>query len=112
MSEIVEFHAHVYFDQNSLQRARDLCEKASSLFAIDMGRVHEKPVGPHPRWSCQLLIPADLFGTVVPWLSVHRGDLTIFIHAQTDDVYKDHTQHAIWMGEMLELNLSQFKKQA
>lgn len=109
VTEISEFHAHVYFDRASIDKARDLCEKASSRFNIKMGRVHEKPVGPHPRWSCQLLIPAELFGQVVPWLSAERGDLTIFLHGQTDDALKDHTQHAIWMGEMLELDLSMFK---
>ena len=110
MTEFKDFHAHVYFDQASINEARQLCEIASSRFGVKMGRVHEKPVGPHPRWSCQLSIPAELFGQVVPWLSVKRGDLTIFIHGQSDDAYKDHTQHAMWMGEMLELKLDQFKQ--
>ena len=109
MSDFEEFHAHVYFDEKTIEEARSLCESARDRFDIQMGRVHEKPVGPHPRWSCQLLIPADLFGQVIPWLSVNRGDLTIFIHSQSDDAYKDHTQHAMWMGELLELKLDQFK---
>ena len=112
MPEMKEFHAHVYFDESSIEEARQLCEVASKRFGIKMGRMHEKPVGPHPRWSCQLLIPAGQFGDVVPWLSAERGDLTIFLHGQTDDAFKDHTQHAIWMGEMLELNLSQFKQKS
>ena len=110
MSDFDEFHAHVYFDEKTIREARSLCESARDRFGIQMGRMHEKTVGPHPRWSCQLLIPADLFGKAIPWLSVKRGDLTIFIHGQSDDAYKDHTQHAMWMGEMLELNLDQFKQ--
>ncbi len=51
---IKDFHAHVYFDASSLARARALCEEAASRFGAKMGRVHERPVGPHPDWSCQL----------------------------------------------------------
>ncbi|NKB52104.1 MAG: 4,5-dioxygenase [Rhizobiaceae bacterium] len=110
MSEFAEFHAHVYFDESNIDAARNLCEAASSKFGITMGRMHEKPVGPHPRWSCQLLILGEQFGEVIPWLSVNRGDLTVFIHGQSEDVLADHTQHAMWMGELLELNLSSFGK--
>ena len=111
MGVMAEFHAHVYFDASSVETARQLCEAASAKFGIKMGRMHERPVGPHPHWSCQLLVPDQLFGEVIPWLSAHRGDLTIFIHGQTGDDLKDHTQHAIWMGSMPELNLSVFQSE-
>ena len=48
------YHAHVYFNAASLGRAKALCERAAATFVVKMGRVHEKPVGPHPDWSCQL----------------------------------------------------------
>ena len=109
MSEISEFHAHVYFDDASLEQARELCEAAGREFSLRVGRVHERLVGPHPRWSCQLAFPPALFGDVVPWLALHRDGLTIFVHPGTGDVVKDHTRHALWMGEMLELNLHVFE---
>jgi DOPA 4,5-dioxygenase len=108
MSEIREFHAHVYFDSTSLEQARELCVAAGEQFALRVGRVHERLVGPHPRWSCQLAFAPELFGSVVPWLALHRDGLTVFVHPETGDVVKDHTQHALWMGEMLELNLDAF----
>ncbi|WP_252362782.1 DOPA 4,5-dioxygenase family protein, partial [Escherichia coli] len=40
-----------------------------------MGRVHERPVGPHPDWSCQLAFAPEVFGELVPWLAIHRQDL-------------------------------------
>ena len=110
MSDITEFHAHVYFDDASLGQARELCEIAGSKFPLRVGRVHERLVGPHPRWSCQLAFPLELFGDVVPWLALHRDGLTVFVHPETGDVVKDHTQHALWMGEMLDLNLGVFSK--
>ena len=109
MDEIREFHAHVYFDDASLEHARKLCRAAGERFDVRVGRVHERLVGPHPRWSCQLAFAPSLFGDVIPWLALHRDGLTVFIHPDTGDVMKDHTQHALWMGEMLALNLDALK---
>ncbi len=108
MADLGDFHAHVYFDENKVIQARVLCEEARDLFDIPMGRVHEKNVGPHPRWSCQLSVSPEKFGDVMIWLSLNRNGLTLFIHANTGDDLKDHTKHAIWMGEMLDLDLSIF----
>ncbi|MFD2206583.1 DOPA 4,5-dioxygenase family protein [Kiloniella antarctica] len=108
MTVLGDFHAHVYFDEKTVSLARVLSEEARDHFGIAMGRVHEKNVGPHPRWSCQLSVPPEKFGEVVSWLSLNRNGLTLFIHANTGDDLKDHTDHAIWMGEVLDLNLSAF----
>ena len=108
MTQFDYFHVHVYFDENSIDQARTLCEQARDQFGIEMGRVHEKNVGPHLRWSCQLSLPPEKFGEVIPWVSLQRNGLTIFIHGNTGDGLKDHQDHAIWMGEMLDLNLSIF----
>lgn len=104
-NEIKGFHAHVYFDAETVEQARVLCEKASDLFAIEMGRVHERTVGPHPRWSCQLAFAPEKFAEVVPWLVLNRNGLVVFIHPETGDDIQDHTDHAMWLGEALPLNL-------
>jgi DOPA 4,5-dioxygenase len=102
---VTGYHAHVYFDVNTRDKAWALRESVGKVFAIPVGRFHEKVVGPHPRWSYQLTIPADQFGVIVPWLMLHRDGLTVFVHPETGDDLADHTKHAIWMGEMPELNL-------
>ena len=66
--------------------------------------------GPHPRWSCQLGFAADAFDQVIPWLMLNRQGLTIFTHAETGDHLADHRDHALWMGELLDLDLSIFDK--
>lgn len=103
---IREFHAHVYFDASTIDQAKRLCEQARDRFSVSMGRVHERPVGPHPMWSCQLAFGPDQFGTIVPWLAMNRNGLVIFTHPETGDVIKDHTDHAIWMGDIMPLELS------
>ena len=109
MSEIHGFHAHVYFDKSTYELASKLCDEVGEKFAVSVGHKHQKTVGPHPRWSCQLSFKPDLFGQVVPWLALNRQGLTIFIHANTGNDLKDHTEYTIWMGKMEPLNLDMFK---
>ena len=45
------------------------------------------------------------FGKVVPWLMLNREGLDILVHPTTGDDLADHTDHALWLGEKLELNI-------
>jgi aromatic ring-cleaving dioxygenase len=110
MSAITGYHAHVYFDAGNRLQAQALCEAAGRAFPVVVGRMHEGPVGPHPRGSCQLAFPVELFGSVVPWLLQHRNGLTIFVHANTGDNIKDHTEHVLWLGVSEALNLAALSK--
>lgn len=106
MTEIQDFHAHVYFDAGSIDRARALCEEAAHRFGAKMGRVHERPVGPHPDWSCQLAFRPELFGELVPWLALNRAGLNVLVHPITGSDLRDHRDYPIWMGEVRPLDLS------
>jgi DOPA 4,5-dioxygenase len=108
MSEIRDFHAHIYFDAAQVETARALGTAARQRFGVAEGHYHLKLVGPHPRGSVQLTVPAAQFGEVAQWLVLHRGDLTIFAHANTGDDLADHTRHVIWFGESEPLNLAIF----
>ncbi|WP_158965940.1 DOPA 4,5-dioxygenase family protein [Chachezhania sediminis] len=110
--DIRGYHAHIYFDANTVDRARAVCERVRDLFGAQMGRVHERTVGPHPRWSCQLAFPPEDFGRIVPWLALHRDGLTVFAHPDTGNDLADHRDHALWMGEMLPLKLDIFEQKA
>jgi len=105
---IRDFHAHVYYDAGSFEQARSLCLQIGDEFEVAVGHMHQQNVGPHPRWSCQLTIPTDKFSTVIPWLALNRNGLTIFIHPDTGDHLADHRDRAMWMVELLELDLSIF----
>ena len=109
-STITAYHAHVYFDATTVEQARALCTKAADLFGVDMGRVHEKPVGPHPLWSCQLAASPSQFADLLPWLALNRNGLIVFCHPDTGDHLADHSRHVLWLGESLALDLSIFDK--
>lgn len=51
---IEDYHAHVYFDESSREAARSVREAVEAVFEVEMGRWHERNVGPHPRWSYQI----------------------------------------------------------
>jgi aromatic ring-cleaving dioxygenase len=110
MSLVEGYHAHVYFDAKTIEQARALCESAAATFGIRMGRVHERPVGPHPDWSCQLAFSHEQFADVMLYLAMNRDGLVIFTHPDTGDDLADHTKHAIWMGGMRELKVEMFRR--
>ncbi len=108
MTEIADFHAHIYFDPSEVERARAIAAAASERFDLSVGHFHLHPVGPHPRGSCQLTVRPDEFGDFAQWAVIHRDGLTIFAHASTGDDKADHSEHVIWFGASEALNLSMF----
>ncbi len=102
------FHAHVYFDGVSKESARELCDLIATRWGLRVGMFHEKLVGPHPRWSCQVTFGKKDFDSFIPWLDEKRNDLTVLVHGLTGDDLKDHTDYAYWLGQSLPLNLDMF----
>ncbi len=102
LASIGSFHAHIYFDGDA-QRAIALAlrEQIGQRFAVTLGRVHDRNVGPHPRPMYQVAFDAATFGNFVPWLMLNRQGLAVLVHANTRDERRDHLVHALWMGEML-----------
>lgn len=105
---IRDFHAHIYYDREEVEQAKQLAAAAQERFGVAVGRFHLVPVGPHPRGSVQLTVPAEAFGDVAQFLALNRGALTIFAHAETGDDLADHTRHVIWFGASEALDLSLF----
>jgi aromatic ring-cleaving dioxygenase len=102
------WHAHVYFDGTSRDAAWALREVIVGELGgtIEMGRFHEKPVGPHPMWSYQLAFAPAHFSLVVGWLALNHGTLDVFVHPNTGDEMRDHRDSALWIGRSHTLNLT------
>jgi DOPA 4,5-dioxygenase len=105
---IRDFHAHIYFDPEEVEKAKALGDSAHERFGVAVGHYHLRPVGPHPRGSVQLTVPTALFGDVAQFLALNRDGLTIFAHAETGNDLADHTEHVIWFGASEALDLSIF----
>jgi aromatic ring-cleaving dioxygenase len=107
-NSIRDFHAHIYFDADELERAQRVAEAARARFGVPVGHFHTRPVGPHPRGSCQLTVRTEQFGDFVQWIALNRDGLTIFAHTNTGDDLLDHSEHVIWFGPSETLNLAMF----
>ena len=108
MAAIRDFHAHIYYDPEQVSQAQVLAAAARERFGVAVGHFHLRPVGPHPRGSCQLTVATGQFGDFAQWAALNRNGLTIFAHAETGDDLADHTEHVIWFGPSEPLDLSIF----
>lgn len=102
---IAGFHAHIYFDATSREAAARVRIGLDTNFNVRLGRWHDQPIGPHPKAMYQVAFSPEQFGQVVPWLMLNRQGLDILVHPETGDDVKDHTEHSLWLGEKLELNI-------
>lgn len=105
MSVLEGFHIHVYFDEETEEKAWALREEIDAKFDIDMGRFHRRPIGPHPMWSYQVAFKTEQFGELVPWMALNRNNLPVLVHALTGEDIPDHTDYAMWLGDSQVLNI-------
>jgi aromatic ring-cleaving dioxygenase len=107
VSRIESWHAHVYFDAEGRDAARAFRDVVTAHFGdtIEMGRFHERPVGPHPQWSYQIAFAPTQFADVVGWLALNHGTLDVFVHPNTGDALRDHRDSALWLGRSYSLDL-------
>ena len=104
-TDITGFHAHVYFDEATRDAAARLRETLAPRFAVEVGRWHAQPVGPHPKAMYQVAFARDEFAAVVPWLMLNRAGLSILVHPVTDDPVADHGVNSCWLGEALAIDV-------
>jgi DOPA 4,5-dioxygenase len=107
---ITHYHAHIYYDPGTRDRAARLRERVAAAFpAAILGRWHDAPVGPHPQSMYQIAFPREMLAAFVPWLMLNRDGLTVLLHPETGNDYVDHSDHAAWFGAVLPLRLEVFK---
>lgn len=104
LATIITYHAHIYFDEATAQQAQQLREAIADRFSVQMGRWHDKLVGPHSKPMYQVAFEKSLFDSFVPWLVLNRGVLTVLIHPNTRQPRRDHEVHGFWLGQALVLN--------
>jgi aromatic ring-cleaving dioxygenase len=108
--EIQGYHAHVYYDADTLPTAEKLRDTLAASFPVELGRFSGEAVGPHPVPQFQVIFKKPEFQTVVPWLMLNREGLDILVHPLTDDMVDDHTVYALWLGTPIELKLDTMQR--
>ncbi len=102
-SKITEYHAHIYYDPMTRDRAALLREWVEARFPVRMGRWHDQPVGPHPTSMYQIAFKPEVFPSLAPFIMLNRMGLTVLLHPESGRPRDDHTLHATWMGAVLTL---------
>ena len=107
---IAEYHAHIYYDPARTRAAAErLRERVAAEFPqARLGRWHDALDGPHTQSMYQIAFPGEMLAAFVPWLMLNRDGLTILLHPETGNDYRDHTAHAAWFGAVLPLRLEAF----
>ena len=112
-SSIAEYHAHVYYDpQATRDRAELLRARVAAEFPLaTLGRWHDELVGPHTQSMYQIAFPASELASFLPWLMLNRDGLSVLLHPETGNDYRDHSAYAAWLGAPLPLRLDVFSAQ-
>ena len=101
---IKSYHAHVYFDEDSYEKAALIRRWTSERFPVELGDWNLEPRGPHVTPSFYYGFTPDLLPIVVPWLPLNSLGLTILIHPNTGDPRSDHLHYALWVNRSQPVN--------
>jgi len=104
-SLIEGYHAHVYYDPATRPIAERLRQGIGTGFNVQLGRWHDRPVGPHPTSMYQVIFAVEELPLLLPFLMLNREGLSILVHPVTGDDYVDHADFPLWLGEQLPLLL-------
>ena len=101
----------MYYSEATREAAECIREQLGAQFSVELGRWHDKSVGPHPQPMYQVKFAPDQFAPLVSWLMLNHGELNILVHpvASDGDDAADHTDRAMWLGEKFGLNLHVFR---
>jgi len=108
LPHIHSYHAHIYYDPAgpSKDEAARLRAAMGERYAVQMGRWHDVPVGPHAQAMYQVAFAPELFPVLVPFLALNRHGLTVLVHPETGRQRADHLLHALWLGAVLPIDAS------
>ena len=101
LSGIKGYHAHVYYHAQTRSLAERLRGAIGERFGAQLGSWHDEPVGPHPVAMYQVAFAGGEFSSLVPWLMLNHGGLSILIHPNTANPRQDHLLDPLWIGEPL-----------
>ena len=106
MTELKDYHAHVYYNPVTRPIAEKLRDMLVSKFAVEPGAFSDEPRGPHPISQFAVIFEAEEFQKIVPWLMLNREGLDVLVHPLTDNSYDDHSRYAVWLGSPVALKLN------
>ncbi len=110
---ISEYHAHIYYDPPTTRdRAERLRARVAAEFPAPSSGAGTMSWSGRIRSRCfRSRFRATLLDAFLPWLMLNRDGLSVLLHPETGDDYRDHSAHAAWLGAALPLRLDVFSVQ-
>ena len=112
---------HIYYHYKSPVSRREAVELKNKIVRdfrdeIDRDLIilkvlrNEEIRGPHITSYFEVDVEdAATFVKFFSWIQLNHGTLSVLVHPNTGDAFKDHTSHAAWLGEKLPLLLETLK---
>lgn len=110
------FDIHLYFTKDTYESALKVRENMSKAFPkMTFYDPVPYPIGPHPlpMWEAHFsnIIndgTDEELGRILIWLIQNRNGHSVIIHPNTQDMRRDHSTDAIWIGTQLTMNMKIF----
>ena len=109
-TDIKSYHAHVYFDEDTFEKAALIRKWVAERFLVELGNWNVAPRGPHVSPSFYFGFTNDLLPIVIPWLQLNSLGLTILVHPNTEDPRADHLHYALWVNRSQPVNAYDMRK--
>ena len=100
------WHAHIYYapaQRDAAAALRDLLGRLDDT-VLFVGRMMDEGVGPHPIPQYEIHFRERAVPEITAILE--SSGLRALVHPLTDDDLADHTTHARWIGEPVELDVA------
>ena len=103
------YHAHIYFELKDMALASSLFGHMKNKQLFFNLEFYDKIIGPHPLPMIEAHFHEANFEVIKSWLSDNRNSLSVLLHHDTGDDYKDHTDNICWLGDELTINFGFFE---
>jgi DOPA 4,5-dioxygenase len=110
VTDVVGYHAHVYFNPATRAVAERLRDTIGGRFTVELGVFSDDPIGPHPIPQFNVIFRAEEFQNIVPWLMLNREGLDVLVHPLTASSYDDHSKNALWLGTPVPVRLDKLSR--
>lgn len=102
------YHFHLYFTAENRPSAAALRSRLieGPGFEVEVGRLHDAPVGPHLSSQFLASVPPSALEAALRWYMASHGEHPVLLHPDTGHDHRDHMAHALWLGERQALDES------
>ena len=102
------YHAHIYWRNEQERKSAVNLRNQLETIGCEMGRIWDKPVGPHTEAMYQAVYHADIKEEVEQLIAINLQS-PVLLHESINDDLRDHTEGVRWLNSELDLNLEIFE---